>query len=740
MKPQTTNSISRLIHNTGYLIPAIVICGLFFGILSSTADAATLIRPPNNLGLVGYWPMNEATSTIAGDYSGNGNNGTLTGMAFPPTSTSGWTNQGKRGGAINFDGVDDYVDVGSSTATQLTGSMTLSAWFKITANGGDDNDIVTKYYGDTARGWQLKTTVDCGPRTIAIHISSGGTSHQRCGSKTLSLNTWYHATGVYDASALTLDVYLNGSIDNGTLVGGAIPSSQDDAGSPVEIGCRNQTALNPCWSAPPNLTFNGAIDDVRIYNRALSAAEVKALYQSGAVAINSSQNNRLKDGLVGLWSFNGGDMNGNTAYDRSGNNNNGTLTNGPTRAIGKIGQALSFDGVDDYVQVNQPIYQNNTSYSISFWMKSPAQATGNIKSIYAEAVTSGSAYLRLASWPGASPNQLRVVIRNDAAVAVLAVYSTTIVFNDTWHHIAWTDANGTAALYIDGVRDASNFNYTRSGVFTLNTSTIGAIVDSGPDDFLQSKIDDVRIYNRALSASEIKALYQSGAAAINSSQNNRLKDGLVGLWSFNGGDMNGNTAYDRSGNNNNGTLTNGPTRAIGKIGQALSFGGVDDYVAVSSANSVDNAQLTYSAWIYRTGSAPSQVISTGIGTTAHTLFYILGTPPGVEFSYIWTSGICKSATAAGAVSLNNWYHIVVTYDRSLACSASTVPRIYVNGVQVGAADTTNGTSGALTGTNAVNIGTTMTPSNYFPGLIDDVRIYNRALSEQEVKQLYLMGK
>src|SRR3989344_1263779 len=511
MKPQTTNSISRLIHNTGYLIPAIVICGLFFGILSSTADAATLIRPPNNLGLVGYWPMNEATSTIAGDYSGNGNNGTLTGMSFPPTSTSGWTNQGKRGGAINFDGVDDYVDVGSSTATQLTGSMTLSAWFKITANGGDDNDIVTKYYGDTARGWQLKTTVDCGPRTIAIHISSGGTSHQRCGSKTLSLNTWYHATGVYDASALTLDVYLNGSIDNGTLVGGAIPSSQDDAGSPVEIGCRNQTALNPCWSAPPNLTFNGAIDDVRIYNRALSAAEVKALYQSGAVAINSSQNNRLKDGLVGLWSFNGGDMNGNTAYDRSGSNNNGTLTNGPTKTIGKIGQALSFDGVNDYVNVNP-------------------------------------------------------------------------------------------------------------------------------------------------------------------------------------------------------------------------------------ANSVDNAQMTYSAWIYPINTTSGEVIYTGIGTTAHGRLYKRGGPPRIEFDYVWVSGICKANTSPGSAPVNTWTHVVATYDRSLACSASTRPRIYINGVDVSTPDTVNGTGGALTGANVVTIGASLGPTLYFPGIIDDVRIYNRALSASEIKQLYLMGK
>src|SRR3990167_11541412 len=66
----------------------------------------------------------------------------------------------------------------------------------------------------------------------------------------------------------------------------------------------------------------------------------------------------LTNGLVGYWSFDGKDMAGVTAYDRSGNNNNGTLTNGPTRAIGKIGQGLSFDGVGDSVAIGTPAIFN----------------------------------------------------------------------------------------------------------------------------------------------------------------------------------------------------------------------------------------------------------------------------------------------------------------------------------------------------------------------------------------------
>jgi len=73
---------------------------LSFFLVAVNADAAVLIRPPNNLGLVGYWSMNEGTSTIAGDFSGKGNNGVLTSMAFPPNASSGWTNKGKQCGMI----------------------------------------------------------------------------------------------------------------------------------------------------------------------------------------------------------------------------------------------------------------------------------------------------------------------------------------------------------------------------------------------------------------------------------------------------------------------------------------------------------------------------------------------------------------------------------------------------------------------------------------------------------------
>jgi hypothetical protein len=103
------------------------------------------------------------------------------------------------------------------------------------------------------------------------------------------------------------------------------------------------------------------MDDVRIYNRALSADEIKRLYKMGATAKLGvvSNSTSLGKGLVGYWTFDGKDMAGNStageyAFDVSGNGNRGTLTNGPKRVFGKIGQGILFNGGDDYVDAGTP--------------------------------------------------------------------------------------------------------------------------------------------------------------------------------------------------------------------------------------------------------------------------------------------------------------------------------------------------------------------------------------------------
>ena len=119
------------------------------------------------------------------------------------------------GGGLSFTG-DDHVNLGNPAQLQMTGSMTLTA-IRISSNPVDDASIVSKL-GDV--GWQLKTIADTGSRTLGIQISApGGEVVQRYGGTVLATGTWYHVAGVYDASARTLSVYLNGALNNGASSG-----------------------------------------------------------------------------------------------------------------------------------------------------------------------------------------------------------------------------------------------------------------------------------------------------------------------------------------------------------------------------------------------------------------------------------------------------------------------------------------------------------------------------------------
>ena len=215
----------------------------------------TVTTPQFPPGLVAGYRLDEGAGAVTADISGNNATGTLVNAAT-------WTT-GRYGGAVSFDGTN-YVELGNPVPLRLTGSMTLSAWINIAANPDDDGAIVAKSGGD---GWQLKTSLDTGVRTAAIQISSDGSdSIQRYSASVLTVGNWYHIAGVYDAAARTLDIYVNGVLGNGDLTG-PVPAAQFDAPFNVNIAQRPDE--------PEAFNFLGRIDEVHIFNRALTAAEVQ---------------------------------------------------------------------------------------------------------------------------------------------------------------------------------------------------------------------------------------------------------------------------------------------------------------------------------------------------------------------------------------------------------------------------------------------------------------------------------
>lgn len=200
------------------------------------------------------------------DLSGNRNDGVLTNMANPPSAVSGWDGQG-----LSFDGVDDYVGMGNVLDFERTNSFSISAWVK-RGSVGTSQIIASKMLASgTYRGWMVWFFSD---NTIHFVLRNTlETSHlQAVTANTFTSTTnWYYVTVTYNGNSLASGVnfYVNGVLQTqGTPLYNNLSATTITTAN-ANIGSRNDGASN---------LFNGLIDDIRIYNRALSADEINRQY------------------------------------------------------------------------------------------------------------------------------------------------------------------------------------------------------------------------------------------------------------------------------------------------------------------------------------------------------------------------------------------------------------------------------------------------------------------------------
>jgi hypothetical protein len=531
----------------------------------------------------------------------------------------------------------------------------------------------------------------------------------------------------------------------------ATPDSVDPstAGKTLQIG----TGV----LAGDNINFDGAIDDVRIYNRALSATEVKQLYNlsQNTVGHSNAGPGTLSNGLVGYWTFDGKDTNWATgkARDISSNRNYGSLAYMSTSSSptpGKIGQAMYFNGTSNYIDLTGAAgtLQIQAPRTITGWLNTtnftsgpsdvscdPANrfhyiySDGNGVGLNLYTLQNGS--LNFDHWyDGSNYDYLQ---------------STTHLSTSTWYHFAAVQDSSRLKLYINGAFDSATDQANTTNFFVA-PPTVGYAPCGSTDFFYPGKIDDMRFYNRALSAAEVKQLYNLSQNTIGHS-NTIISNGLVGYWTFDGPsiDWHTNTVKDMSGQGNTGTLvsmstTSSPTP--GKIGQAVSFNN-NGYINLGQNAPLtdDTSANTVAAWF--------QTSASGTVVSVNDVDY-----PSTSFSYdpliyVETNGKLHgggyisgfpSLESANSVNDGKWHHAVVTYD------GSNIQALYLDGWLVGRA------TGVRTGVNPSadfwRIGTGYTETwpgtndqwFYLAGKIDDVRVYNRALSAQEVKQLYNAGR
>ena len=221
--------------------PSLVVISALLFVVASPAVARA------QTGLVAAWGFNEGTGSTVTDASGNNNTGTISGAT--------WSTLGRYGNALSFSGTSNLVLVPYSSALNVTTGMTLSAWVYPTATQSGWRTIVQR----EVDAYFLHASSDAGALRPGAGGTFNGTDHHLSAPSAIAVNTWTHLAVTYDGA--TLRLFVNGTQVNTTPATGLLQTGT----TPLRIG--NNTYGE---------SFQGRIDDVRIYNRAQTAAEIQS--------------------------------------------------------------------------------------------------------------------------------------------------------------------------------------------------------------------------------------------------------------------------------------------------------------------------------------------------------------------------------------------------------------------------------------------------------------------------------
>uniref|UniRef100_A0A6M3K811 Putative lectin/glucanase superfamily protein n=1 Tax=viral metagenome TaxID=1070528 RepID=A0A6M3K811_9ZZZZ len=455
---------------------------------SSPAFAGLTVDGAIENGLVARWNMNEGTGTTIADSSNNSNTGTL------GAGTAGYMPSwvaGENGYVLNFDGVDDYVNVPNSASIELLHNpLTFSVWVYRRTNSQDWEGVVVK--GKQTDPWD----------GYSLFSMAVGYFRARVGNYTTDIQTYHIPSNnawhqiVVRNDGTNFAIYVDGVIDSGEGTTGTISAT----GQALWLGRAISAGED----------FDGMIGKIGIYDRALSDREIAELYHKESQArMTSSQ------GCVLALNCNSETVTGSagseTVLDSSTYNNHAANSGATHSATGGFNGSggFSFDGSNDYITV-----PNSTSLGIAedmtleFWMlhgaggedyqhlfnKQYDDVGGTQGYRVFTTVNSNDIYFGRAVNGSWSSNAISVPI-------------------GSWHHVVWTVKAGVSNLYRDG--------QLISGLLT-DKQTIGTATDLqiAADSSLSwnfiGSLDEVHVYNRALTAEEIKSHYFQQTEAHNS--------------------------------------------------------------------------------------------------------------------------------------------------------------------------------------------------------------------------------
>jgi hypothetical protein len=426
-----------------------------------------------NANYVGVWHLNEDPSGGAPqiDDSSGSNDGTMNGSMTTSDQVAG-----QIGGSLDFDGSNDWFNLGDDSSLHMTEStsVTFSAWINTRDSSVSQNilryDDLDNSDGDATMPRNLYLFRILDSSKLQMTYGDDGPSLSSISSTaTLSNDTWYHVVAVRDVGADTESFYIDGSLDK----------SETD----TSTGTWETTGQYAMLGKYATFPFDGQIDEVRFSDSARSADWIKAQYLS------------MTDALITYADA----PRTTTSYDGTPG---GAMTAGDL-VTGQISGALDFDDTDDRIEMGDVIDMGTSDMTFSAWIKPTAD--GHI-----QAKAWANPYYGLRYTPG---GDLRAMFHY--GTGEVSLYSTALLNDGDFHYItAVWDRDGDMEIYVDGVSDGTLDISSHSAVDISNTNSwvIGSNCNAGcasSSNQFGGIIDEVRIDRTARSADWIKAQYLS---------------------------------------------------------------------------------------------------------------------------------------------------------------------------------------------------------------------------------------
>ncbi|HYE13214.1 MAG TPA: LamG-like jellyroll fold domain-containing protein [Pyrinomonadaceae bacterium] len=640
------------------------------------------------VGMVSWWP-------------GNQNGRDLMGNNYAALKNGATVAPAKVAKGFSLDGVNDFAEAPDNPSLDITGAISVDAWVKPDTTAG--NHIILSKYDSPASQQSYAFGVDNGQVHFTVY-QTGDASVYRGAQTTVSIpaGQFSHVAATFNPSTQAIKIYINGvEAPAAPLGGSANVASIFDSTAPLRIGAVKNSGTGL-------LAFDGIIDEVELFARELTADEVLAVWNAGGEG-KCRECAPPPSGMLGWWPGDG------SAHDIVGGHD-GTLNNA-TFANGMVEQAFDFTGLPGVVVPDAPEL-NPQTFTIDAWVTRAPFSCGVCAAF-------------VAAKSGSDGNRgFELDFRGDGSINFYLnggttgghVPSTVLITDNGFHHLAATYDGQTMKLYIDGVLN------NQKAVSTVINYEAGRPLIIGGREFSSTTtypglIDELELFDRALSAEEIKSIYNAGAAGKCRACAPPPTE-MLSWWPAEG------HTFDIQGTNH-AALRNGATYVTGKVGQAFSLDGADDFVEVPNNAALNPTTITVDGWFYvrQTPSGEFYLVSKYENFAG----WILRLGPDLvpAFSVHSLPSNHAAATSSVPVPLNAWVHLAGTYD-------GTTARIYVNGDETGSA----ALAGGYTPSNTpLRIGTaTWFNGGFTNGLVDEVEIFSRALDASEIRAIADAGR